>query len=93
VEFALNWERICNCIAHEMWPKLASTLRGILNEEKHEIKSENISEESIDKIIEILKGKRNLANEERIYFKALAQRAMESFKATNESAPSTHECM
>ncbi len=91
VEFELNWDRICNCIGHEMWPKLASSIRGIVNEQKNEIKSEDFSEESIEKIIEILKGKRNLAIEERIYLKALTERA-KAFKATKESAP-THECM
>ena len=76
VTFELDWDRICNCIGHEMWPKLASSIRAIVNEAKNEIKSKDFSEEkNVEKIIDILKNKRNLVIEERTYLKQLIKRA------------------
>ena len=85
MHFELNWDRICECIGHEMWPKLASSIRGIVNDQKNNIKSDDFSDKTVQEIIEILKAKRNLAIEERMYFKALVQRA----KPLN----ATHKCM
>ena len=93
--FALNWDRICNCIAHEMWPKLASSIRGIVSEEKNEISADPFcdekSMESMDKIIEILKVKRNLVIEERTYIKALVERARKWNETQTNTA--TNQCL
>ena len=90
--FVLNWDRICNCIAHEMWPKLASSIRGIVSEEKNEISADPFCDEkSMDKIIEILKVKRNLVVEERKYIKALVERARKWNETQTKAV--TNQCL
>eukprot|EP01084_Bolivina_argentea_P083588 151345_1 len=79
LNFRLNWLHIIECIRHEMWPKLASSIYAIIDnkdEAKHKIIDlYNLDGDTISDVIEILKSKRHLAIEERDYLRNLIKRA------------------
>ena len=68
----MKWENIINCVSHEMWTKLASTIKSIIDDKENNI---NIYDEpnikSINKILNILTTKRNLDKEPADYLKNL----------------------
>ena len=70
----MTWMNIANCVDHEMYTKLGSVLRAIVDEhDKHE---QEINAQSMDELMEILKRKRNLCVEERAYLRRLIERAI-----------------
>ena len=86
-ESKLSWLNICNAIKHEMYPKLASAIRPIIQDQKQDEHSTDDDEEqlkiglydiqqNLDNVIEYLKKKRRLAVEERDYLKRLIERAI-----------------
>eukprot|EP01084_Bolivina_argentea_P114743 204231_1 len=79
--FQMSWNHVSQCVAHEMWPKLASAIKGIVNnadETQHPmIDAYDLSDKNTDNIINILKSERQLAIEEREYLKKLVKRARE----------------
>eukprot|EP01083_Nonionella_stella_P308538 1089047_1 len=83
-DFNLTWNHLVECIRHEMWPKLASVIKGLLgssnnennmNEEKGNEFDHDLSDESMDKVIDTLKKKRRLQSEECHYLRQLMIRA------------------
>ena len=85
-ETKLSWLHICNAIKHEMYPKLASAIRPIIQDQKHDEDSSDDEDtlkiglydiqQNVNKVIEYLKTKRKLAVEERDYLKRLIERAV-----------------
>ena len=86
-ELKLSWLNICNAIKHEMYPKLASAIRPIIQDQKHDEESSDDDEDTLNiglyeiqqnvkNVIEYLKTKRKLAVEESEYLKRLIQRAI-----------------
>ena len=93
-KFKISWINICNCIQHEMYPKVASAVRQFINnhsnhneDEKSLIDLYDLSVESETKLIDFLKTKTKLPLEERTYLRQLIQRAR-SFKPI----PKNHQC-
>eukprot|EP01083_Nonionella_stella_P104329 298860_1 len=71
-DFNLSWDHVVECIKHEMWPKVASVIKALLkrkNEKGNQmIDIYDVSDESIDHIVNILK-ERGLPSEECEYLK------------------------
>ena len=85
--FKMNWFHISNCIKHEMYPKIASTVISFIdkNQNHHQARqSLDLSIKSETKLIEHLKNKRKLAIEERAYLTKLIQRARSFKLITND---------
>eukprot|EP01084_Bolivina_argentea_P214726 364516_1 len=74
-EFEMNWSKACNGISHEMWPKLSSAVKAIIDHTKNNIELQKIDVPNIDKVINILAEKRFLAVEERTYLRLFLARA------------------
>ena len=71
----MTWEMISQCTSHEMYPKIANTIRSIIdNYQQHQIGLNDFNDVTITKMIEILKDKQ-LPIEEQNYFYNLCQRA------------------
>eukprot|EP01084_Bolivina_argentea_P019828 36870_1 len=70
--FKMSWAKACNAISHEMWPKLASAVKSIVNDKN--INEYDINNDCINKVITILKEERHLAVEERQYLCQLLKR-------------------
>eukprot|EP01084_Bolivina_argentea_P311452 539095_1 len=88
----INWMNIANCIQHEMYPKLANVVRATIKDTKIDIGLYDLDKKHIDQMIEILKSKRNLAVEERMYLGKLCYRAAKFTPITNENRhESVHE--
>eukprot|EP01084_Bolivina_argentea_P314599 544914_1 len=83
-EDILDWTQVCNGISHEMWPKLASAVKSIVTDQA--INQHDLSVTSIDKVIDILKNKRNLCIEEQEYLRRFLQQAA-AFKPLNRYPP------
>ena len=71
----MSWTKIANCVDHEMYIKLGSTLRAIVKSTKNKITDGDLTDASINKMMEILEKKRKLAIEERQYLHRLIYRA------------------
>eukprot|EP01084_Bolivina_argentea_P132096 233106_1 len=89
-QFKMSWDHILEAIKHEMYPKLSSAIKSIINysnnqqnmqvnedDEKNTIKIElyDLTDKSRDNVIEFLKEKRKLKIEERKYLYGLINRA------------------
>eukprot|EP01083_Nonionella_stella_P286784 976123_1 len=82
-DFKLNWNHLVSCIRHEMWPILASVIKGMLDNNNDEeaqkanprIDIHDLSDECMDKVIDMLKRKRRLPSEECRYLRQLMIRA------------------
>eukprot|EP01084_Bolivina_argentea_P311449 539092_1 len=70
----INWMHIANCVQHEMYPKLASALRSIINTQQ-KFNFYDLTEYSAQQMINQLKTQRNVPIEERQYLNALVKRA------------------
>ena len=68
-QFTMKWTNICNCIRHEMAPKIASIITFYTNEE------DDLTTSSESNLIQQLKHKRKLGIEERAYLIKLIQRS------------------
>ena len=90
-DFKIIWLNVCNCVQHEMYPKIASTIKSFINhqnDEKQDNEEKSLIDLDIDmeaKLIKFLKTKRKLPIEERTYLKHLIQRAR-SFKSINKNS-------
>eukprot|EP01084_Bolivina_argentea_P127048 224768_1 len=82
IDFKMDWTKICECVAHEMWPKLSSIIKTIISE--NNINISTINSESINIIVETLKC-RNTAIESIQYLKKLIQRALKFVAVNNQS--------
>ena len=97
-DIKMNWHKICNCIEHEMYPKVASAIRTLINKQNQNDPKKNDGETLIDqydlspksesKLIESLKTKKKLAIEERTYLQGLIERARSFTPIQNN-----HQCM
>eukprot|EP01084_Bolivina_argentea_P311451 539094_1 len=81
----INWINIANCIQHEMYPKLANVVRATIKDTQIDIGLYDLDKKHIDQMIEILKSKRNLAVEERMYLGKLCYRAAKFTPITDEN--------
>eukprot|EP01084_Bolivina_argentea_P018660 34714_1 len=96
--FKMDWMKICECVSHEMWPKLSSIIKSIINENNidiHKIKNESknmeenkynseINRSENSKIIVDKLKKRNIEIEAIQYLEKLIQRAV-AFKLMNNN--------
>lgn len=84
--FRMSWIHICEGLKHEMYPKLASAIRQII--QVHDAATDIADSRdlkvglydikaNIDKAIDYLKTKRKLAVEERNHLKDFIERAIE----------------
>eukprot|EP01083_Nonionella_stella_P083159 229783_1 len=69
----MNWNKIIECVGHEMWPKLGSIMKAILRLDTNDVGE--VKKEDIDKVIAALK-KKGIAAESINYLEKLIQRAM-----------------
>eukprot|EP01084_Bolivina_argentea_P284385 487390_1 len=81
LSFKMDWMKICECISHEMWPKLSFIIKSII-EQKH-ININNMNDDNIEIIIDSLKN-RDIDPEPIQYLQKLMQRAIK-FAPTNEN--------
>eukprot|EP01084_Bolivina_argentea_P048723 89731_1 len=80
--YTMNWMNIANCIQHEMYPKLANVIRATINDKEIGIGLYDLGGKHIDKMIEVLQTKRNLALEETNYLNKLCRAAMKFVPVT-----------
>ncbi len=66
----MNWMKACNGISHELWSKLGSAVKAIINDKDKNIDPQKLNEENIETVIKILKEERHLAIEERHYLRS-----------------------
>eukprot|EP01083_Nonionella_stella_P313023 1121750_1 len=71
----MDWDKIIECVRHEMWPKLGSIMKGILRLNKKEMTGCEVKEEDIKIVLNALE-KKGIAVESLEYLKALIQRAI-----------------
>eukprot|EP01083_Nonionella_stella_P221520 791352_1 len=78
-DFKLSWNHLIECIKHEMWPKLASVIQAMVNNDDEKqngmIDADDVSDDCVRNIIDVLKTKRHLPSEECEYLKQLIARA------------------
>eukprot|EP01083_Nonionella_stella_P303686 1052189_1 len=78
-DFKLSWNHLIECIKHEMWPKLASVIQGMVNNDDEKqnqmIDVDNVSDDCVRNIIDVLRTKRHLPSEECKYLKQIIARA------------------
>ena len=72
---AMDWERICSCLRHEMYPMLSSAVKKIVDDDENGLDAEDVSDEAMEAVIDILRTKRRIGNQEISYLKELVQRA------------------
>eukprot|EP01084_Bolivina_argentea_P285614 489822_1 len=72
INFRISWNHVANCAAHEMSPKLSSTILSIIDKDHSNYKSN--ADIDLDEMIKIL-SKRHLGTDEIKYFRTLYQRA------------------
>eukprot|EP01084_Bolivina_argentea_P017319 32348_1 len=87
--FQINWIHIANCVAHEMYPKLSSTIRSIINQS--DIALFDVDQIHINEMLNILKTKRGLAIEEIIYLRKLCNRAINFTPTANDHDEKCHD--
>ena len=71
--FKMKWVNICNCIRHEMYPRIASAIISLIDD------NDDLTTYPASYLFEQLETKRKLRLEERNYLIQLIQRA-QSFK-------------
>eukprot|EP01083_Nonionella_stella_P157109 509652_1 len=72
----MDWDKIIECVRHEMWPKLGSIMKAILRANEKETTGCEVNEEDITLVLDTLEDKR-IASESITYLKQLIQRAMQ----------------
>eukprot|EP01083_Nonionella_stella_P174898 607598_1 len=50
----MNWNKIIECVRHEMWPKLGSIMKGILRANKKEMTGCEVKKEDIKIVLDAL---------------------------------------
>eukprot|EP01083_Nonionella_stella_P299276 1015905_1 len=71
----MDWNKVIECVNHEMWPKLGSIIKGILRKKGEEMMDCEVKEEDITTVMETLKNK-GIAAESINYLQELIERAM-----------------
>eukprot|EP01084_Bolivina_argentea_P277810 474433_1 len=88
IDFKMDWMKICECVSHEMWPKLASIIKSIIREKNIDIYK--INDHNTKIIIDALKN-RTIQMDAEQYLHNLIERAV-MFTITNkESTPITNK--
>eukprot|EP01083_Nonionella_stella_P112252 329976_1 len=85
----IDWNKIIECVRHEMWPKLGSIMKGILRANKKEMTGCEVKKEDIKIVLDALEHK-GIASESIEYLQKLIQRANTNQYRCNdeiESAP------
>ncbi len=83
----MDWMKICECISHEMWPKLSSIIKSIIREKN--IDNYQINNENIKNIIDSLRT-RTIQIEPIQYLQKLIKRAIDFSLVT--SSKNNVEC-
>ena len=93
----MNWNKIAECVAHELYPKLSNTIKSIIqNDNKHNIGINDFNDKYIDKMIDMLKDKQ-LSSGQQKYIYDLCKRAtiytpmMTEFILNNENASESNQ--
>eukprot|EP01084_Bolivina_argentea_P073319 133044_1 len=80
-DLSVTWNHLLNCINHEMWPKLSSVIKAMIeNDDNKDVVVSNtydLSDNCIDNVIDKLRKKRYLPSEECQYLRKLIIRARE----------------
>eukprot|EP01084_Bolivina_argentea_P309262 534940_1 len=84
--FKMDWMKICECISHEMWPKLSSIIKSIIRE--NNIDNYQINE-NIKNIIDSLTT-RTIEIEPIKYLQKLIKRAIDFASVTNSNNNFAH---
>eukprot|EP01084_Bolivina_argentea_P039563 73111_1 len=71
--FMMDWMKICECVSHEMWPKLSSIIKAIIRQKNIDVFK--INNKNIKKIIDCLKT-RNIEIAAIKYLEKLIKRAI-----------------
>eukprot|EP01084_Bolivina_argentea_P210685 358506_1 len=74
IGFKMDWMKICECISHEMWPKLSSIIKSIIREKN--IDNYQINNENVKSIIGSLRA-RTIQIEAVQYLQQLIKRAID----------------
>eukprot|EP01084_Bolivina_argentea_P309263 534943_1 len=85
--FQMDWMKICECISHEMWPKLSSIIKSIIREKN--IDNYQINNENIKNIIDSLTT-RTIEIEPIKYLQKLIKRAIDFASVTNSNNNFAH---
>eukprot|EP01083_Nonionella_stella_P082684 228284_1 len=87
----MDWDKIIECVRHEMWPKLGSIMKGILHANEKEMAGCEVKEESVVDALQ----KKGIAAESIHYLETLIQRAMQLNANTNQYryADESHDAM
>eukprot|EP01084_Bolivina_argentea_P268273 455607_1 len=72
--FKLNWQHIANAISHELYNKIAKSFMVIINSDKKMYKT--INAHNINNLLDKLKTKNRISNDEINYIKQLIRRAV-----------------
>ena len=83
--FKISWQHIVNCARHELFPKLATAIKKVVNNPNKaafNIDEYDLDDASINKMLQYLKNTRNLSDEVIKYLHALIKRAV-SFTPIN----------
>eukprot|EP01084_Bolivina_argentea_P146495 256492_1 len=87
----MNWKNVCQCVKQQMWPKLSSTIKSIVDNSTSDNASifwdNGITDESIDVVINQLKEKRHLPAEEREHLRKLIGRTKNFTPVINNHNP------
>eukprot|EP01084_Bolivina_argentea_P260536 440016_1 len=93
IHFELNWRHIANCVDKEMYAKLGSAIRSIIDEDKASKQHIIQSTKNVDELMDILKNKRNLGIEERQYLRNLIKRAQHFVPITKNNIRNEYICV
>ena len=73
----MSWMKIASCVDHELYLKLGSVLRSIVRSADAAIDEAHVDEASIQTVMNILKTKRGLPLDERVFLRKLIGRALQ----------------
>eukprot|EP01083_Nonionella_stella_P016513 46098_1 len=78
-DFKISWNHLMECIRHEMWPRLASVIKAMLDNEDEKQNAitdvHDLGNACVRDVVNILKTKRHLPDEECEYLTQLIIRA------------------
>ena len=73
----MSWSHIVSAVQHEMFPKMSTSIDMVIQKMKDDEKwnDEDLSEETVDKVIERLKKERNMTTNQVARIKNIVSRA------------------
>eukprot|EP01084_Bolivina_argentea_P255799 430386_1 len=75
-QFKITWYHIINATIQELYKEFGNVIREIIRNEENEIKQSDLSEETVDKVLNLLVEKqKSLSKDEYLYIKQLVDRA------------------